>query len=293
MRLIIPVPRHLFSLILICGSALLVACGGSKRDDPILRLSATEALEEGRQLMAAEKYSQAREYLIHAFEVEPNSAEGREGLLLAADALYFDGGSDNLIEAETRYRDYLNRFPTSPKSAHAQYQIAKTLTRSMERPNRDQATTRKAIGAYEDLMRLYPTSPEAGLARGEMSVVYDRLAQHEIVVAKFYTRYACGRGASRVCLAAVNRLEGVLEDYPDFSEKDQVFFLICRVYSFIDRPEGRVDGCSRLRAEYPDSRYISKIPKKAERKARGDTDEEDDSGSDSAAAGAGSATGLR
>ncbi len=241
--------------------------------------------------MAEKKYSQAREYLIHAFEVEPNSAEGREGLLLAADALFFAGGSDSLIEAETRYRDYLNRFPTSPKSAHAQYQIAATLARRMEKPDRDQATTRKALSSYEDLMRLYPTSPEAGLAREEISAVYDRLAQHEVVVARFYMRYACSRGASRVCVAGADRLEGVLEDYPNFSEKDRVYFLLCRVYSYLDRPEDQADACGRLREEFPESRYVSKIPKKSERKAR-DADEEGGSSEDSSASGPDSDPGL-
>jgi outer membrane protein assembly factor BamD (BamD/ComL family) len=90
--------------------ALVAGCGGVK-EDPILQLSAEEALEIGKELMEKKKYSQAREYLSHTFEVAPNSAAGREALLLVADAYYLDGGSENFIRAEAKYRDFLNRFP--------------------------------------------------------------------------------------------------------------------------------------------------------------------------------------
>src|SRR5690606_9490055 len=63
-------------------AAASTACRSGAEDDPILRLSAIESLAEGRKLLDAAKYRQARPYLQHAFEVEPNSATGREALLL-------------------------------------------------------------------------------------------------------------------------------------------------------------------------------------------------------------------
>ena len=81
--------------------------GRAEREDPLLRLSAAESLAEGQRLMGIEKYSQARKYLTHAFEVEPNSSSGREALLLVADSLYKQGGTQNLVQAEAKYRDFL------------------------------------------------------------------------------------------------------------------------------------------------------------------------------------------
>ena len=93
--------------------------------------------------------------------MEPNSTIGRESLLLAADTYYLQGNNANYIQAEAKYRDFLNRFPTSEQSAYVQFQIANSLAKRMERPDRDQAVTRKALEAYQDLIRLYPTSEYA------------------------------------------------------------------------------------------------------------------------------------
>ena len=81
-------------------------------------------LAEGKRLMGEEKFQQARDYLTHAFEVEPNSAGGREALLMVADAYFMEDREDGYIRAEGKYRDFQTRFPTSQKAAYVQFQIA-------------------------------------------------------------------------------------------------------------------------------------------------------------------------
>lgn len=238
-----------------------VACGG-RREDPILRLSAVESLEQGKVLMGEEKYGQAKDYLLHAFEVEPNSSSGREGLLLAADALYLKGGFDSWVESESRYRDFLNRFPTSPRADYAQLRIAQSLLGRMEKPSRDQQVTRKALVAFEDLIRLFPTSEHADLARQEMTVVNQRLAEHEWVVAFYYFRASGGsRRSARLARPAISRMEYLLENYPDYSEQDKIYAFVCRAHDRLEQPEKAAEACSTLRERYPDSEYISKLPR--------------------------------
>ena len=174
------------------------AARAAPADDPILRLSAEESLATGKELLAREKYARARPYFTHAFEVEPNSAVGREALLLAADTYYLEGGSANFVQAEAKYRDFLNRFPTSEQAAYVQFQIANSLAKRMEKPDRDQTVTRKALEAYQELVRLYPTSEYAAQAQEQIEVVRANLAEHEFVVGRFYLRYGLPRrgGAS-------------------------------------------------------------------------------------------------
>jgi len=242
---------------------LVLACGSAGRDDPILRLSATESLEEGQRLMAEEEYRTAKEYLLHAFEVEPNSTTGREGLLLAADSLFLLGGHDSWVESERRYRDFLNRFPTSPRADYAQLRIAQSLARRMEKPNRDQEVTRKALGAFEDLIRLFPTSEYIDEARSEMTAVKELLAEHEFVVAFYYFRASGGSERSRRLAApAVSRLEYLLENYPDYSQKDKVFAFLCRAHGRLEQPEKAAEACATLRTEYPESEYLKEVPER-------------------------------
>ncbi|HVS12509.1 MAG TPA: outer membrane protein assembly factor BamD [Thermoanaerobaculia bacterium] len=246
---------------LLALAVLALACGSGRRDDPILRLSATESLEQGKVLLEAEKYREARKYLIHAFEVEPNSSAGREGLLLAADALFLQGGMDTFVEAETRYRDFINRFPTSPRADYAQYRLAMSLARRMEKPNRDQQTTRKALDEFARLMRSYPTSEWVDDAQLEMETVKANLVEHELVVANFYLRYGNLGGA-------IERAKYVLENYPEYSEHDRALYIVCHAYSRAGQVENAGEWCGRLREEHPESELIAKIKEPRRVKAR-------------------------
>jgi outer membrane protein assembly factor BamD len=233
-----------------------ILAGGCRKgavEDPILRLSAEESLVQGKELMAQEKPGRARPYLLHAYEVEPNSAIGREALLLAADTFFLEGGSANFVQAEAKYRDFLNRFPTSEQAAYVQFQIANSLARRMEKPDRDQTVTRKALEAYQELIRLYPTSEYATQAQEQIGKVRANLAEHEFVVGRFYLRY----GAP---LAAIQRFEYLLANYPQYDQRDKVIFHLGLAYEANGKPEEAKKTFERLRAEYPDSSFVGDIP---------------------------------
>ncbi len=267
-----PVRRALFHsavLSLFLASLLLPAagCKSGAKANPILHLSAKEALTQGKQLMADKKYSRAREYLQHAFEVEPNSLAGREGLLLVADSYYLDGGRTDLIQAEAKYRDYLNRFPTSDRAAYVQFQIGNSLAKRMGPPDRDQSVSKDALKAYEDLLRLYPTSEYAAQAREKMRLVRENLADHEYVVGDFYLTY-------RVPRAAEKRFAYLIENYPAYSERDKVLYKLGIAQLRGHENADAKKTFDRLAREYPDSRYTHEIPDvpppKAEPAAAGD-----------------------
>ena len=244
--------RRTFLLLAAAGLAL-AGCRSSAPEDPILRLSAEESLTQGKELLAREKYDRARPYFTHAFEVEPNSAIGREALLLAADTYYLQGGSANYVQAEAKYRDFLNRFPTSEQSAYVQFQIANSLAKRMEKPDRDQNVTRKALDAYQELIRLYPTSEYAAHGQEQMQAVLENLADHEFQIGRFYLRY----GAP---LAAVERFEYLLATYPQYKERDKVIYNLGMAYEHNNQPEEARKAFERLRAEYPQSPFLHEIP---------------------------------
>jgi outer membrane protein assembly factor BamD len=246
--------RALFALL---GALVLTGafgCRSSIEDDPILKLSAAESLAEGKRLIEAKKYSRARPYLTHAFEIEPNSPAGREALLLVADALFLEGGETNWIQAEAKYRDFQNRFPTSDRAAYVQFQIASALANRVERPDRDQSATLKAVTAYEDLLRLYPTSEYVDEARSGLEVVRLQLAEHEFVVGRFYLRFG-------LPAASAKRLEGLLDRFPSYAERDKALFHLALAYGELERSDDEQATFARLREEFPGSRWIAKIPK--------------------------------
>jgi outer membrane protein assembly factor BamD len=250
-------PRAVFCLL----TCLLIAgCKGAAPEDPILQLAAEESLTQGKELLAREKYSRARPYFTHAFEVEPNSAIGREGLLLAADTFYLEGGNGNFVQAEAKYRDFLNRFPTSAQAAYVQFQIANSLAKRMEKPDRDQTVTRKALEAYQDLARLYPTSEYAAQVQEQIKLVQDNLAAHEFMIGRFYMRYGAAGSAAQ-------RFEFLIQNYPSYTEKDKVMYNLGIAYQKTNKPEEARKAFEKLRTEFPDSPLLGEIPEIAEQKA--------------------------
>ena len=235
-------------------ASMLVGCKGGIREDPILRLSAEEALEQGRALMEKKKYTQAVNYLDHAFEVAPNSSTGRDALLLAADSYYLHGGAANYVKAEAKYRDFQNRFPTSDRSDFVQMQIANCLFEQILKPDRDQAATYKAETAFESLQQLYPTSEYAGEVDDRIAEIHDTLAEHEYRVGRYNYR-------RKIYVSAIWRFEGILEKYPDFDDLDKVLYLLGLSYRKVDRQEDAAATFDRLRTECPDSKFVGKIPK--------------------------------
>ena len=239
------------SWILLCVAILSIGCGS--RQDPILRLSAQEALEIGKNYLEQEKYERARRHLVHAFEVEPNSRIGREALLLAADALYLRGGSESYITCEAKYRDFLNRFPTSDRADYAQYKVGACLAARAEKPDRDQRTTRLAIESYSELLRLYPTSSYVPEAKQRIRELTDQLAAHELVVAVFYNRY----GGHGICDAAIARLEGLKVEFPQFNRMDEALHQMVIAYGKCGQLEKATSTLADLKRRFPDSELIA------------------------------------
>ncbi len=240
-------------LVVLAAVAGCKSSGRGRSTDPILRLSAEESLVQGKDLLAQAKYSRARPLFTHAFEVEPNSKVGREALLLAADTYFLEGGSGNYAQAEAKYRDFLNRFPTSEQASYVQFQIANSLAKRMERPDRDQTVTRKSLEAYQELIRLYPTSEYATKSQEQLGVVTANLAEHEYVVGYFYMRY----GAP---LAAIQRFEYLIQTYPKYAGMDKVIYNLGRAYQRMRKPEEAKKAFDRLRNEFPNSKLVKDIP---------------------------------
>jgi len=245
--------RSLAIAVSVIALGLWPGCRTGIPEGELLRMSAAEALAVGKRLMEEERYYRARAPLRHAFEVEPNSPAGREALLLLADSFFLHGGGQNLAQAEARYRDYLNRFPTSDRADYAQFQIAESLAKRMERVDRDQTTSVQAREAYEEVLRLYPASPYAEKARERIQVVDNRLAEHDMEVGRFYLRFGLPQSAA-------TRFEYLLENHPNYPRLDRTLYYLGVARERMKQPEEAKEAFDRLAREFPDSQYVEQIP---------------------------------
>jgi outer membrane protein assembly factor BamD len=241
---------------------LLTACSGHKKPDAVtqelLSKSKEELFEKGKGLIDRKKYEAGRKYLTFVFETYPNDPLGRDALLLVADSFFKQAGATGYTEARFRYRDYLNRYPGASRRDYARYQFALTYDKEIERPDRDQTSTREAIEQYRALIREYPTSGFAGAGRERVRVLSDLLAEHEFSVGYFYMR----KGAPSAALARFTDLE---QRYPEYGAKDKLLFYSARVLEKLGRREEAERYYGRVITEFPDSEFARKA-----RSARGE-----------------------
>jgi outer membrane protein assembly factor BamD len=224
-------------------------------DPALAKMPKEQVFQLGEEQFAKKKYQKARQYYSHVYETFPNDPLGRRALLRVADAYYEQGDSVNLVEAQYKYRDFINRYPGSDRADYAMLQIAMCSYKQMERPDRDQQKTREALDKFSDAVKTYPKSPLRPDMDKRMQDVLDRLAKHDHIIADYYIK-------RRSYNAAVQRLNGIVELYPNYRERDGVFFDLATALSGLGRTAEARLYYERVVSEFPQSTYAGKAKQK-------------------------------
>jgi outer membrane protein assembly factor BamD len=226
----------------------------------LLNLSKEEIFNRAEDLLERKKWTKAREYYGHVYENYPNDPLGRRSLLRIADTYFRQGDSVSLVEAQYKYRDFINRYPGSEFADFAMLQIANVSYKQMERPDRDQAKTLEAIQKYREMLAAYPNSSLRPDAEEKLKSALDRVARHEHVVARFYIQ-------RRNWNAAITRLMTVVNDYPDYSERAGTFYDLGTALEGADRKGEARLYFERVVAEFPDGEYAKRAKVKLQESA--------------------------
>lgn len=244
--------RHTLTLFAIV--MLLASCRRGPKDyrpvvDPELaRMTKEQIFERAEDQFEKRRWQRARNYYTHLYETYPNEPLGRRSLLRIADTFFEQGDPVNLVEAQYKYRDFINRYPTSEQADYATLKIAMCSYKQMEKPDRDQAKTREALEKLNDMLRAYPKSALKPEAEARKQEVLDRLARHEHIVAKFYMK----RGG---WTAASQRLNFLIDEYPNYVARDAVFFDLGQSLVRLGRNGEARLYFERVITEFPKSDY--------------------------------------
>jgi outer membrane assembly lipoprotein YfiO len=238
------------------AASLMPGCARLRRDKAEAELLTTEAL-----------YQRALSHLEHRRLREARSdleriqftAENRVTLeplvrLALADATFYAGDELSLIEARSKYLDFVTLYADHPMAPYAQFQAGVSSLRQVNDPSRDQSQTHEAIADLRVVEERWPGSPFAGASGGMIRQAQDNIAEHEYLVARFYFR-------RRAWGAAADRLRGLLQRYPAYSEQERVYLLLGQalVLGGSDA-EGRI-YLDKLVAEHPDSEAAEEAKK--------------------------------
>jgi outer membrane protein assembly factor BamD len=208
----------------------------ARRDEQLLEelsnLDKATIYERAETLFENKKYSEARQLFAFVYDSFPNDPLGHKAALRVADTYAAKNDVTNLTEARLRYRDFANRYPNDPDRDYALLMVGHTYSARKLNPERDLTPIREALGAYQQLVNLYPNSSYAPQAEERMGGLEELLAEHEWLVSLFYYR-------NKRWVGAKWRLEYIVENYPDYSKIDQVNDRISDIQSKLDEAEAR------------------------------------------------------
>lgn len=216
-----------------------------------VNLTKEQIFDRGEQWYAKKRWAKARTYYQNVYETSPNDPLGRRSLLRIADTYFMQGDPVNLVEAQYKYRDFINRYPGSEQGDYAMLQIAMVSFKQMDKPDRDQAKTHEAVEKLQDMIRAYPRSPLRPEAEKRLKECFDRLARHEYVIARFYMK----RG---VYQAAVQRLNYLIDTYPNYSDKAAAFYDLGDSLDHLGRHGEARLYYERVVSEFPKSEYADR-----------------------------------
>ncbi|MGQ8365041.1 outer membrane protein assembly factor BamD [Glaciecola sp. 1036] len=120
---------------------------------------------------------------------------------------------------------------------------------NVDRGDRDPSASREAFEDFRRLLEKLPDSKYADDAKQRMVAIKDRLARHEISVARFYMR-------REAWVAAANRGRYVLEYFADTAQVQPALEIMVESYDQIGLEQLKQNALKTLKLNYPDSDFI-------------------------------------
>jgi outer membrane protein assembly factor BamD len=236
------------------AALLLIAAPGcahrkQKKEATIERLPAEALFQRATEELQARSLRKARLDL----EKIQFTAENRPKLeplvkVALADVTFYQGDSISLIEARSKYLDFVQLYGDNARAPYAQFQAGVCSLKQVRDPARDQAQTQRAIDDLKEVGRRYPQSPYADPAQDMIDEGEKNLAEHEFVVGTFYRK-------KKSYDAAVLRYRGLLETYPQYRAKDKLYYWLgWTLFESRQPAQGRV-YLDQVVSDYPKSRY--------------------------------------
>ena len=152
-------------------------------------------------------------------------------------------------EAAVAYEAFLKAHPDHQRLPDALMQLGLCYINMMGEVDQDQSSTIQALNAFETMKSRFPTDRRMEQVNIYIDRCLNYLAGHEVVVGKFYLD-------RKQYNAAINRLEGVFKNYPNYYDRDAAYYYLGLAYSLNGDKVRASEAFNKLYRGYPHSEYI-------------------------------------
>ncbi|MBK9160551.1 MAG: outer membrane protein assembly factor BamD [Nitrosomonadales bacterium] len=206
------------------------------------QLSAAEIYNTGKAALNEGDYSIAIKHFESLQARFPYGRYAQQAMLETAYAYYRQGEPEPSISAADRF---IKQYPNDPHVDYAYYVkglanfngeigILKSLG-GQDPTERDPRAAQESFNAFKDLVTRFPDSKYAPDSRLRMQYLVNALAKYELHVARYYLR----RGAH---IAAANRAQGILSQYPNSPSTRDALQVMVQAYDALGMTDLRDDA---------------------------------------------------
>lgn len=245
---------------------LLAGCGGfAEKPDETKGMSVSKLYSEAKGELLEGNYENAIKLYETLESRFPYGLYAQQAQLEVAYAHYKSNDTESAIAAADRF---IKLYPNHPHVDYAHY--LKGLANfnedlglfalvegavgeyvgKQDPTERDPKTVRDSFDAFKELVTRFPNSKYTPDATARMKYLVNALAAHEVHVARYYLK----RGAY---VAAVNRSQLVLQQYPQAPANEEALAIMVKAYDAMGMNELRDDAMRVMRKNFPKSRYFS------------------------------------
>lgn len=205
--------------------------------------------DKGNEALQKKKWLTAREYFKQVTETYTQSPLRPDAKLAVGDTYLGEGNTQALVMAISEFQEFLSFYPTHARADYAQYRLGIAHFRQMRSPQRDQTETRDALREFQTFVVRYPNSTLMGEVKAKLREVRDRLSTSELEVGRFYYRIRWYPGA-------IDRLNLLLKDDPEFSSRDEAYFYLAETLLKVDRKAEALPLFEKLVNEFEQSERL-------------------------------------
>ena len=175
----------------------------------------------------------------------PYSEWARKSLIMTAYTYYQAGMYEESITASRRY---IQLHPGSPDAAYAQFLIGSSYFDQIRDVTRDQDRTERAMAAFDEVIRKYPSSEYAVSAKRRIDVGRDNLAAREMMIGRYYMD-------RRDYAGAINRFKIVVTRYQTTRHVEEALLRLTEAYLSLGIVGEAQTSAAVLGHNFPESRW--------------------------------------
>lgn len=248
--------RSLAVIAALIVAALIAGCGllPAEKDETI-GWSANKLYAEAKDALNDGSYAKAIKYFEKLESRYPYGRYAQQAQIEIAYAYWKDQEPASAVAACDRF---IKLHPNHPNVDYVYYLrglinfnedlgIMGTIS-NQDMTERDPKGARESFDAFRELVTRFPDSKYTPDALLRMKYLVNALASLELHVARYYMK----RGAY---LAAANRAQYAVKNYPDAPATEEALFIMVKAYDSLGLNDLRDDAERVMRTNYPNSDY--------------------------------------